>query len=80
MKMLALWPQCQAFQANPEEWYFLTGVSLFTKNNNLCGMCCMALVHSRLSRLYLQQEPSPDMDMIMGCPQLNHQVNMLRLM
>ena len=34
-----------------DQYYYLTGLRMLVKGE-LCGMCAMALVHSRLERLY----------------------------
>lgn len=76
MKMLELWPQSMNFGKLPQA-YYLTKLRLFC-SCQLCGMCSMALVHSRLERIYFPypQVPEPSSE-ILCCQKLNHKVVIL---
>lgn len=54
MRLLQDWPNCQAFASQPDKYYYLTGLKLVARRH-MCGMCSMALVHSRLKAIYLHQ-------------------------
>ncbi len=47
--------------------------------DKLCGMCGMALVHSRAERVYFEQESVPNEDVleIMHNMSLNHKIDLL---
>jgi tRNA(Arg) A34 adenosine deaminase TadA len=55
MDLLEAWPQTEAFKNLPNA-YYLTKLRLFCCQP-LCGMCAMALVHSRLDRIYFLSTP-----------------------
>ena len=47
----------------------------------LCGMCAMALVHSRLDRLYFWKIDIEEQNgEILSCERLNHRVSMFIVM
>ena len=80
--MLEKWPKTEHFngkKGTPEEYYYLTGMRMILRKQ-ICGMCKMALVHSRLERVYLiagvfEEDP----EYIFWEKKLNHRINMFRI-
>jgi len=53
MRLLEEWPKSEEFKVM-QSAYYLTKLKLYCKGQ-ICGMCSMALVHSRLERIYFPE-------------------------
>ena len=60
--------------------YYLTKLNLLCKLDKLCEMCAMALVHSRLQHLFVEEgRVGEESTAILCSQQLNHRVLIFHL-
>ena len=81
MQIAEKWPETEVYKKAEKEYYYFTGLRMMVCCDGLCGMCAMALVHSRVERVYFCDGLVPEEEIleVMHNVRLNHKIDLLKM-